>query len=267
MAKVGRNDPCPCGSGRKYKKCCLLAAAGGKPAPLGLRADFPLSFRAGVAPETIVVKDMTLITTEPFRSRFCDAAGASRDQVVRILRHVHAFVETIGALRPVPVHAVLDYSEETAKAIAASHGDELPSPGIQWNVDPFELSYPPNSPHRRTWKVGQLIVLSPSGIRRFCDGKFPELLPERHLGTLAHEMAHALGITAGTPYGAGRPRAQLDLLAESIAFRTVLRESPRDDLYRAFPPLDRYAAEQRGKADNETVLEHTTDILLAMRAA
>jgi hypothetical protein len=21
--KVGRNDPCPCGSGRKYKKCCL----------------------------------------------------------------------------------------------------------------------------------------------------------------------------------------------------------------------------------------------------
>ena len=22
MAKVGRNDPCPCGSGRKYKKCC-----------------------------------------------------------------------------------------------------------------------------------------------------------------------------------------------------------------------------------------------------
>jgi preprotein translocase subunit SecA len=23
--KVGRNDPCPCGSGKKYKKCCLHA--------------------------------------------------------------------------------------------------------------------------------------------------------------------------------------------------------------------------------------------------
>jgi tetratricopeptide (TPR) repeat protein len=23
MAKVGRNDPCPCGSGQKYKRCCL----------------------------------------------------------------------------------------------------------------------------------------------------------------------------------------------------------------------------------------------------
>jgi preprotein translocase subunit SecA len=26
-AKVGRNDPCPCGSGKKYKKCCLLKGA------------------------------------------------------------------------------------------------------------------------------------------------------------------------------------------------------------------------------------------------
>ena len=24
--KIGRNDPCPCGSGKKYKKCCLLKA-------------------------------------------------------------------------------------------------------------------------------------------------------------------------------------------------------------------------------------------------
>jgi SEC-C motif len=22
MAKIGRNDPCPCGSGQKYKRCC-----------------------------------------------------------------------------------------------------------------------------------------------------------------------------------------------------------------------------------------------------
>ena len=24
MAKISRNAPCPCGSGKKYKKCCLL---------------------------------------------------------------------------------------------------------------------------------------------------------------------------------------------------------------------------------------------------
>jgi preprotein translocase subunit SecA len=25
-AKIGRNDPCPCGSGKKYKKCCGAGA-------------------------------------------------------------------------------------------------------------------------------------------------------------------------------------------------------------------------------------------------
>lgn len=23
MSKIGRNDPCPCGSGKKFKKCCI----------------------------------------------------------------------------------------------------------------------------------------------------------------------------------------------------------------------------------------------------
>ena len=27
VPKIGRNDPCPCGSGRKYKKCCLNAGS------------------------------------------------------------------------------------------------------------------------------------------------------------------------------------------------------------------------------------------------
>jgi len=32
--KVGRNDPCPCGSGKKFKKCCLRVEA----SPIGLAA-------------------------------------------------------------------------------------------------------------------------------------------------------------------------------------------------------------------------------------
>ena len=30
--KIGRNDPCPCGSGRKYKKCCLSPDESSEPA-------------------------------------------------------------------------------------------------------------------------------------------------------------------------------------------------------------------------------------------
>lgn len=35
LKKTGRNDPCPCGSGKKYKKCCL-----GKPNPRPISRDF-----------------------------------------------------------------------------------------------------------------------------------------------------------------------------------------------------------------------------------
>ncbi len=31
--KTGRNDPCPCGSGKKYKKCCLATAEAPEPSP------------------------------------------------------------------------------------------------------------------------------------------------------------------------------------------------------------------------------------------
>ena len=34
MAKIGRNQPCSCGSGRKYKKCCALKR---EKTPIGLR--------------------------------------------------------------------------------------------------------------------------------------------------------------------------------------------------------------------------------------
>jgi len=25
LEKLGRNDPCPCGSGKRYKRCCLAS--------------------------------------------------------------------------------------------------------------------------------------------------------------------------------------------------------------------------------------------------
>lgn len=30
MKKAGRNDPCPCGSGKKFKKCCESKMLGGR---------------------------------------------------------------------------------------------------------------------------------------------------------------------------------------------------------------------------------------------
>lgn len=43
MAKVGPNAPCPCGSGKKYKKCCMAADKAAK--------------RKGIKPPKIVFVD------------------------------------------------------------------------------------------------------------------------------------------------------------------------------------------------------------------
>jgi len=37
-ARVGRNDPCPCGSGKKYKHCCMRKGQEQTPAPSGEKA-------------------------------------------------------------------------------------------------------------------------------------------------------------------------------------------------------------------------------------
>ena len=41
MSAIGRNDPCSCGSGKKYKKCCL-----GKEAAASVAGDFTRAERA-----------------------------------------------------------------------------------------------------------------------------------------------------------------------------------------------------------------------------
>jgi tetratricopeptide (TPR) repeat protein len=38
MAKIGRNEPCPCGSGKKYKRCCQANPVQ-TPPPTALRSD------------------------------------------------------------------------------------------------------------------------------------------------------------------------------------------------------------------------------------
>jgi tetratricopeptide (TPR) repeat protein len=40
MAKIGRNDPCHCNSGKKYKKCCMASdEAAARPAQLAAQPD------------------------------------------------------------------------------------------------------------------------------------------------------------------------------------------------------------------------------------
>jgi tetratricopeptide (TPR) repeat protein len=43
MSKIGRNDPCPCGSGKKYKHCCLNNPKPAEPVATSRREDYDLN--------------------------------------------------------------------------------------------------------------------------------------------------------------------------------------------------------------------------------
>ena len=83
--RVGRNDPCPCGSGKKFKKCCLKKQPAEPESPLdvilGPRAALPALPRPRPTPpastETAYQIKVTLVYSEPpiwrrFRVNDCD---------------------------------------------------------------------------------------------------------------------------------------------------------------------------------------------------
>jgi len=66
--KTKRNDPCPCGSGKKYKKCCLLADSISSP-------EYPMQFfgydqKSGNPDPVCMVSEVTSINQEPIESMY-----------------------------------------------------------------------------------------------------------------------------------------------------------------------------------------------------
>src|SRR6266851_4922200 len=59
QTKIGRNDPCGCGSGRKFKKCCLKGRASAPSVPPS-----PDSRRLPVLPAGLTLNDLTPLTQE-----------------------------------------------------------------------------------------------------------------------------------------------------------------------------------------------------------
>lgn len=90
MQKIGRNDPCPCGSGKKYKHCCL-----GKNAQLD--EESPAQQVMGEIREALNSREFdSLEEAQGFIDRFMkrknrvprlDFLGLSYEQVHRILHH------------------------------------------------------------------------------------------------------------------------------------------------------------------------------------
>jgi hypothetical protein len=81
MAKTGRNDLCPCGSGKKYKKCCEAKQRGG-----GASSRFLVwivggaviaALAAGVASFTVGGSAPGARVWEPVHGHYHDANGVA----------------------------------------------------------------------------------------------------------------------------------------------------------------------------------------------
>jgi hypothetical protein len=79
--KVGRNDPCPCGSGKKYKKCCE-----GKPVPAGAGEPGAVYTRA---PEVLTPDRVNDLTVEELAA--IDLATFPPDALVTAMRRFALF--------------------------------------------------------------------------------------------------------------------------------------------------------------------------------
>jgi tetratricopeptide (TPR) repeat protein len=92
MAKPGRNDPCPCGSGKKYKRCCrdkdeateraARAAAPPPPLPPGHLLDRLAAYGADHAEDELTVASNAAVDLV-HEGRLDEAEQAARDLIVR----------------------------------------------------------------------------------------------------------------------------------------------------------------------------------------
>jgi hypothetical protein len=89
--KIGRNDPCPCGSGKKYKKCCVFNVAGSRRETSGSSIKFEVSLR-----------ERNLITLNAIADIFGFSKGVTWDNVKKNISgdQIRELYRVIGSLWP-----------------------------------------------------------------------------------------------------------------------------------------------------------------------
>ena len=66
--KISRNDPCPCGSGKKYKKCCQKKTPSSLPTYSWMEKDGFHSLIPGTPPSSEQLENMTKVYQKNIRN-------------------------------------------------------------------------------------------------------------------------------------------------------------------------------------------------------
>jgi len=138
MAKIGRNEPCPCGSGLKYKKCCYAPAAG-----LERDEDGKIHEVIPLGPEAIAIIKRQ---EEKFRERFGREMGPhdkiffdapAEDEYDRLV---------LEAMQKVGTHpAIIHAYQKTGRMVSRENAKYIPRKDLRaWHeaVDEWYAQHP-----------------------------------------------------------------------------------------------------------------------------
>ena len=233
--KVGRNDPCPCGSGKKYKKCCLREAEGARQQDRQRANVHELDER--------VVLQLHEFAFDRYGSgfvaaidRFKKAAGGDDPMLVQLRGPCSVYEACIDGERPVDAfladHAAILSPEERAWLAAQTRASlgvwEVTScePGVSVTVqDRFsgERRNVREVRASRNLLAGDAVlarVVDYEGASYFC-GMFPRMLAPDAAAAAMASFRKSAGARAPKP---GEPRDDKRALALVRAWARAVRE-------------------------------------------
>ncbi len=226
--KVGRNDPCPCGSGKKYKKCCLLKESAPAPdstAPRqpavdsiyqGLQEKLDVYSRAAIHREDFLRGSGVYWDTEP-KEPLVLPEGAAEDKgefhewFITDFRLgngktvMEAFLEERGSVLSEKERAIVGALSESYRSIyevqEVREGSGVTIKdvftGVEMDIEEISGSY-----SLAQWDMVHMRVYAAEGIRKFA--ATGRLLPRRNANDLIAYLRDAYRVfhkeTGGAPW-------------------------------------------------------------------
>jgi len=222
--RPGRNDPCPCGSGKKYKKCCLGH-------PMSEATSDP---EAGTPGTSWSAGDVSLFATPAFAGYYSDV-GVSEVEVRFRANAIHKALSHLGWLRDDPRNILLDYVDrDRASSYAEGGGPPLDDLICGFQRDTAALRVPmlPGQREQPGHEVGQVVVMIRDNLLR----RMREL-PAAHvrspfaLKMLLHELTHAFGVMPNNPRCGSPTTLEVELITDCVVFESLPPRLRRLDLF------------------------------------
>jgi len=245
-SKVGRNETCPCGSGKKYKKCHGSEGIRAPDTPQQLATDIwnhldhsaagpgecSFAFEPDECP--IEICGAKFFQTSGFR-QLRQQYGITAELFEERVTRVHAILERADRLQKPMPNFIVDASDSNAGSLIAEQGEYVralrrggaaPPLGITHFVREFSLG--DDVRYQCVIEFIPYVMSLAVGVTSL------SLRTDLVLHTIAHEFSHAFGIN---PVAYGHEIGELEVMADVVAFVAGQNGSEPPEYFRFFSYL------------------------------